>query len=254
MKDVRTRFAAGSLVERSEKRLAPCPPHVKKNWHLGLARLQRQEERKHSMSKVASSVANVRFIFTEDIVWQNKLYRDMDTEEQQLAGTTWMEAEEPGSASSDATNHTSEEHEIRTHMADFMKNTLKWTQRELHDSLVNAGMSIPATPSLVNYFAALHLQFGDKQNGFLPQNWQSHTKARITEILPCLSRTGLKMGGRLSDPKKVLAERLSHWLNKVCEAGRTPAHGGADGDSTDSAEGVGDDKLKDEKNVLNDTF
>ena len=90
-----------------------------------------------------------------------------------------------------------------------MKKTLKWTQRELHDSLVNAGMSIPATPSLANYFAALHLQFGDEQNGFLPQNWQSHTKARITEILRCLSRTGLKMGGKLSDPKKVLAERLS---------------------------------------------
>ena len=118
------------------------------------------------MSKVASSVAKVRCIFTEDVIWHNKLYADMDAGEQKLAGNAWLEAEEPGPASSEDAHQTSEDNEIRTHMVDFMRKILKWKQRELHDALVNAGISIPATPSLVNYFAALHLQFGDEKVAF----------------------------------------------------------------------------------------
>ena len=39
-------------------------------------------------------------------------------------------------------------------------------------------------------------------------------------MLKCLSRTGLKLGGKLADKKNVLAERLAFWLNEVVEAGR----------------------------------
>ena len=39
-------------------------------------------------------------------------------------------------------------------------------------------------------------------------------------MLKCLSRTGVKLGGKLSDKKNVLAERLAFWLNQVVEAGR----------------------------------
>ena len=39
-------------------------------------------------------------------------------------------------------------------------------------------------------------------------------------MLKCLSRTGVKLGGKLSDKKNVLAERLALWLNQVVEAGR----------------------------------
>ena len=58
---------------------------------------------------------------------------------------------------------------------------------------------------------------------FMPQNLKSHTKARFVGVLRCLGRTGLRLGGKLADPKKVLAERLAYWLNQVLEAGREPS-------------------------------
>jgi len=97
---------------------------------------------------------------------------------------------------------------------------MKWSHRELHDTLLVAGLSVPTVPSLINYFSVLYAQFGDAQAGFMPQAFVTHTKDKIQQILKCLSRTGLKLGGRLADPKGVLVERLAHWLNQVVEAGR----------------------------------
>ena len=80
-------------------------------------------------------------------------------------------------------------------------------------------------------------QSGDAQAGFLPQNWQSHTKQRVQDVLRCLGRGGLKLGGRLNDKKSVLAERLSHWLNKVLEAGRARKNTGGEDDVPADGEG-----------------
>jgi hypothetical protein len=140
---------------------------------------------------------------------------------QEIASKEWKEAEEPGSASSTAfVEGNPEDVDIHYEMEGFMTQKLKWTHRELHDTVVIAGMSAPATPSMMNYFAALHHQFGDVNIGFLPQNWQSHIKKRIQDVLRCMGRTGLKLGGKLADKKSVLAGRLAHWLNKILEAGR----------------------------------
>jgi hypothetical protein len=140
-------------------------------------------------------------------------------------------------------------------MKDFMAKTLKWTHKELHDAVVIAGISAPATLSMANYFAALHHQFGDDKLGFLPQNWQSHTKQRIQEVLRCLARTGLKLGGKLSE-KGVLAERLAHWLNTVLEAGRKAPRQKREGhirdtedDASDTEHGV-EQKPQNSKQVL----
>ena len=97
---------------------------------------------------------------------------------------------------------------IRNRMRQFMQTQLKWTHRELHDALLAAGLSIPAKPSLVNYFTTLRLQFGDAQTGFLPQSYQSHTKKRIQDILRILARNGLRIGGKLADKKSVLTKRI----------------------------------------------
>ena len=61
------------------------------------------------------------------------------------------------------------------------------------------------------------------------------TKAKLLEILRILARGGAKLGSRLTDKKKVLAQRLAHWLNRVIDAGRA-----APGSASDGEEGAGE--------------
>ncbi len=145
-------------------------------------------------------------------MWHSKMYTDMSSDEQDLATKKWREAEEPGTASSkDAVEAhenscvlSEEDADIQNRMKEYMMKSLKWSHKELHDALVSAGMSAPEPASMVHYLAALHHQFGDDKLGFLPQNWQSHSKRRIQEVLRCLRRTGLKLGGKLGDRKMFL--------------------------------------------------
>ncbi|MBM4179915.1 MAG: hypothetical protein FJ211_11410, partial [Ignavibacteria bacterium] len=111
-----------------------------------------------------------------------------------------------------------------------MRCRLKWTHRELHDAVHIAGLDVPGRPSLLGYFRALHSQFGDLQVGFLPQSLHTHTKATLQSLLRCLGRTGVKLGGKLSDKKNILAERVAFWLNQVVEAGREVPPEGIDGE------------------------
>ena len=69
-----------------------------------------------------------------------------------------------------------EDAEIGKAMTAFIRKDLKWTHRELHDALVTAGVSVPSAPSMRNYIAALHAQYGNADTGFLPQSFPSHTK------------------------------------------------------------------------------
>lgn len=240
-----TFFVTGAPEERITKRIADCPPHVKKNWQLGVARRQRQQGRKHSQDAVTTAMSQVRFVFHEEVFWHNKLFADMTTEDQDMATKAWRQAEyddvaciEPGGASSE------EQRDIRKRMSAFILKDLHWTSKELHDAVVIAGISAPATPSLCNYFTILHQQFGDNKAGFLPQNRQSHRKSKLQDILRCLSRTGLKMGGTISDKKDVLSERLAFWLQKVVEAGRG-------GDASDASEDdAAETKPKNSKQML----
>ena len=226
-------FVFASPEERAKQRMTQCPPHIRKKYLRGLARLERMEMRKHTREKVTASMSKVRFVFTEEGGWSIKSYADMSSEEQQSAKTAWLEAEETeqdrdqAAASHDgqALPAPTDEVEIRKRMKEFMQKQLKWTHRELHDALLSAGLSAPvAQPSLVNYFNTLRLQFGDSKVGFLPQAAQSHTKARIQSVLRCLGRSGLKLGGKFTDPKPVLADRLAYWLGQVIEAGRGVSH------------------------------
>ena len=119
-----------------------------------MARQQRLESRKHAGSKVAASLREVRFVFEEASTWQSKTYAEMTAEEQDVASKDWREAEEseaaaqeePTSASSDAAEHV----DIRASMGRFMRAELKWTQKELHDACVLAGVGAPAAPSMAN--------------------------------------------------------------------------------------------------------
>ena len=121
-------------------------------------------------------------------------------------------------------------------MAAFIRKDLKWTHRELHDALVTAGVSVPLVPSMRNAVAALNAQYGDSDAGFLPQSFQSYTTENLRDILRILSRTGTKLGGKLSDTKTILSERLAHWLDLVLQAGRAkPVSSSKDEISTTNA-------------------
>ena len=75
-----------------------------------------------------------------------------------------------------------ENEKIEKAMVSFMHNEMKLTHKELHYALLVAGVSVPAVPSMRNYFAALHAQYGNADIGFLPQSFQSHKKEKLKEI------------------------------------------------------------------------
>lgn len=215
------RFVFAREEARTDQTLTQCPPHIRKKYLRGLARLERMEMRKNTRERVTASLHQIKFVFTEESHWATKLYADMSSEDQQSAKVAWMEAEEEEDDECQALPAPTDDAEIRKQMKDFMKIQLKWTHRELHDALLSAGLSVPvARPSLVNYFSTLRLQFSDSKVGFLPQACQSHSKARMQSVLRCLGRTGLKLGGKFTDSKPVLADRLAYWLGQVLEAGR----------------------------------
>ena len=83
-------------------------------------------------------------------------------------------------------------------------------------------------------------QYGNADAGFLPQSFKSHTKDKLQRILRILGRTGLKLGGKTSDNKGVLAQRLAHWLNRVLAAGREEVPGSESDHEDDNADDLGE--------------
>jgi hypothetical protein len=70
-------FVSARPEERAKQRLTQCPPHIRKKYLRGLARLARMEMSKHTLEKVAASMRQVRFVFTEEDGWATKTYEDM---------------------------------------------------------------------------------------------------------------------------------------------------------------------------------
>ena len=80
-----------------------------------------------------------------------------------------------------------------------MRKRFKLSHRELHDALLAAGVAVPLVPSMPNYVATLHAQYGDADTGFMPQSFHSHAKVRLQKLLKILSRAGAKLGGKPSE-------------------------------------------------------
>lgn len=240
VRNLAERFVMTPAAERVQCRLTACPPHVRKNWLLGVARREREEARKLSTKSVIQALPAIKFVFEEDdqLDWCMKSFSDMTQDEKDVAKSKWKEADANEEAielaaigqdddvavtplqDSEVSRLSTEDAAIRGRMRKCMTLDLKWGHSELHDALVAAGLNMPTRPSLINYFTILHIQFSNDQVGFLPQSQQSHCKDRVRAVLSILRRTGTKLGGRLSDKKAVLIQRLAHWLSKVVEVGR----------------------------------
>ena len=63
--DLMQRFVTASPEERVAIRMAPCPPHIAKAWHLGMARREAAAERLLSTSRITKSLLSVKYVFTE---------------------------------------------------------------------------------------------------------------------------------------------------------------------------------------------
>ena len=182
------------------------------------------------------------------------LWEDMTVADRDAATEAWRKAEVPPVSDSAelrdeaAVLEEEENNKIQETMVAFVRKDLKWTHRELHDAVLAAGVAVPSIPCIRNYIAVLYAQYGNADAGFLPQSFKSHSKDKLQRILRILGRTGLKLGGKISDKKGVLAERLAYWLNRVLAAGRD-APGGAPGDEVDSADDL-PDRPRPEKPVL----
>ena len=96
------RFVLASSAERASSRLAPCPPHIRKAWHLGMARRKRAAEQQHSVSRVANLLATTtyKFVFEEGASWQEVPWESMTEEDQAVAKRAWDKAELPPVADS----------------------------------------------------------------------------------------------------------------------------------------------------------
>ena len=80
-------FVLASSQERQNLRLTLCPPHVRKNWQLGLARQERIEQLRHKPATVMTSIKKVKFVFEELPSWARTICADMDAEQEALAKT-----------------------------------------------------------------------------------------------------------------------------------------------------------------------
>ena len=226
------RFVTASPSERSDARVAPCPPHVAKAWHLGAARRRAAEARKCTVAQVTSSLTQTRYVFVEeDSRWQEVAWADMSADEQAEAKEAWRQAEIPQVPSGEGEQDA--EARIDKAIVEFMTKQMRWTHRDLHDALLAAGVAVPPSPSMRNYLSCLHAQYGDADTGFLPQSFSTHAIAKLKEILRILARGGAKLGGTMRDRKHVLAQRLAHWLNRAIDAGRA-----APGSASEAEEGA----------------
>ena len=91
------RFVLASSAQRASSRLAPCPPHIRKAWHLGMARRKAAAEQQHSVSRVANLLATTtyKFVFEEGASWQEVPWESMTEEDQAVAKRAWDKAELP---------------------------------------------------------------------------------------------------------------------------------------------------------------
>ena len=178
-----TKFVMSSPEERRHLRMVACPPHVRKNWLLGCGRRDRLAAARAPLAQVARSLQQkVKFVFVEETdSWRRWRTADVSEDDLRDAKLAWREAEEHEKARtaedsggvshtagcSDRLCHPSDDAAVRCKMEIFMRTRLKWTHRELHDTLLVAGLSAPSLPSLVSYFSVLYAQFGDAQTGFM---------------------------------------------------------------------------------------
>ena len=156
------------------------------------------------MVRVASALAPVKYVFCEEPSgWRENPWASMSEEDQAAAKEAWRKADfTPVSGSVEADEQEAAENEdIEKAMVAFMRKRLRWSHKELHDALLSAGVAVPLVPSMPNYVAALHAQYGDADTGFMPQSFHSHKKAKLQEVLKILSRAGAKLGGKMTDTK-----------------------------------------------------
>ena len=230
-------FATAKPEERLGRKMTSCPPHLRRNYLLGDARRRRAEERLLSRPRVAASLPKVKYVFEEDgPIWRHKPTAEMG-DDLALAKKAWCTAEDDEKADLDERAklcQSDEDLKIRERMKECL-NRLKIKHSELHDATLLAGLAVPQRPSTLNYFTALHTEFGDTKAGFLPQNFKSHTKAKIYDVLRCLFRAGTK-----KDTKPALVGQLATKLNNVLEVCRK-VHGSSEDEGSDQISCVGDD-------------
>ena len=96
LRDLAERFVMTPAGDRVKCRFTACPPHVRKNWLLGVARREREEARKLSASTVIQAMPVINFVFEEDAThaWTTRASSEMTQEELDLAKQAWKEAEE----------------------------------------------------------------------------------------------------------------------------------------------------------------
>ena len=139
--------------DRKAREMTACPPHLKRNFHLGHARRLRAEERRLSRPQVSAALPKVTYLFQDDEEesWKSKCTQDMDTEELKAAKSSWTsadidDAEEAKQQDASAEGEDAEPSLIRSRMQACLRQW-KVTSRELHNATLAAGLPVPVRPS-----------------------------------------------------------------------------------------------------------
>ena len=139
--------------DRKARQMTACPPHLKRNFHLGHARRLRAEERRLSRPQVATALPKVTYVFEEEDEesWKTKCVQDMDTEELKAAKSSWSSADIDDAEEAKQQDAMLEEEEvevsaIRARMQACLRQW-KVIVRELHNATLAAGLPVPVRPS-----------------------------------------------------------------------------------------------------------
>ena len=231
-------------------RFCKCPPFVARAYRLGKLRQEKEENKKKPQSEVRKAIEAETSKKGMDLVnkqeWQCKSWATMSDSERARAQEAWTEAYEAEQATKgmELTPEQERLEDVRRNIRNFMRGRLKWTETELHDAVLELGMSAPARPSMVEYFNLLVQNLADPSQASYVQNKNTHTCRSLRNILRILSRTGAKLGG-LKGAKDVLAQRLADRLKFILEIGRASTKGstnsGADGDDASTSDTSGED-------------
>ena len=140
---------------RKQRGIISCPPHVKRAYTLGRVRRDRIEQRRAGKKQVTASLPQVKLVYEDDAHgWQRKKFSDMSKAEADIAARTWTKAEQDDIEDAklrDSEKDPGEAEENAIHMR-MKKKLAEWkvSVKELHDTVLVAGLQVPSRPSWLN--------------------------------------------------------------------------------------------------------
>ena len=124
----------------------PCPPFLARAFRLGKLRQEKEENKKKPDAEVRKAIQTQPSKPTVDLAnkqdWPRKPWAAMSESQRATAQGAWKEAyeAEQDTKGIELTPEQEIDENVRRHIRGFMRNRLQWTEKELHDAVLELGM------------------------------------------------------------------------------------------------------------------